>query len=88
MRFYIVGLNIREAQGYAMRCKPEHKGHQVRVMSVESIKGGALEGLGGENVEVVILPRAWIHRDASVALGEVVKRLELRGVRVTTPEED
>jgi hypothetical protein len=87
MRYYIVGLNFAEAQGYAMRFKEEHRGKQVRVLTVEGVRGGALRGLGGEDTEVIILPRAWGHSSA-ITLGLEAEVLEQRGVRVTTPSED
>lgn len=81
----IVGLTVKEAQGYAMRCKDEHRGHRVEILSVESVRCGALKGLGGDRVEVIVLPRAWGHRSA-ITLGLEVEVLEQRGVRVTTPD--
>lgn len=86
MRYFIVGFNVREAQGYAMKMKGEHRGHQVRVLSVEQVQHGALRGLSGDTVEVVVLPRAWNHPKA-VTLGLHVDQCERLGVKVTTPKD-
>jgi hypothetical protein len=87
MRFYIIGLNVNDAQGYAMRMKKEHQGQSVRILSVDSALHGALRGLRGDDVEITVLPRAWEHRRA-MAFGLEIGHLEEQGVRVISPTEE
>lgn len=77
MRHIIVGRNIREAMGYAMRCKEESRGHQVRLVTSAGVEHGALRGLGGDDTEVILLPGAWLHPMEAEAL-------EANGVHVIT----
>ena len=83
---YIVGFTARDAQDYAMRFKEQHRGHEVRILSVEQVGFGGLRGLSGESSEVIVLPRAWEHRKA-VTLGLHIDEVERRGVRVTTAKD-
>lgn len=83
---YIVGFTARDAQDYAMRFKEEHRGHQVRILSVEQVQHGGLRGLSGDTAEVIVLPRAWEHQRA-LTLGLHIDEVERRGVTVTTAKD-
>lgn len=83
MRHIIIGLTINDAQGYAMRQRHEHKGHDVQLVSTQHALQGGLLGYAAGTTEVTVLPSAWRHRDA-VTFGQMIHHLELQGIKVIT----
>lgn len=86
-RVYLVGLNRQEVEcqrGELIHRRPELQADSrwLTPLTVDAVRSGALRGLRGDEVEVVIHERAWRHPWAWPFYAEV-RVLEASGVSVT-----
>ena len=80
MRHIVIGLNIAEAQGYAIESLRDEK--QVSIMSAYHAVTGGLNGIGPDTT-IHPLPRCAMAAEG-VSLSQKLRVLAARGVHIKT----